>query len=509
MSATVYSVRHDGFDRERFGEILDSTPQLDEARERLARLLPHPDALLMDLFAAVYKLNVVFEREADVRASALLNRRIVKGLFDDPRLGPLRQRTELDLVASRQALVVLALRVLGALRTGDRLVASELAAGMEAARTEEELDALEAQKKHLEELAERAFDESTREDVERGLDRDAKAAQRELDAVRKAQKQTAHDLPVGFDHDMTGALEDLNENMGDVQEALSAFGLGGGGLHATDPDLRLDLGHRLLKSKKLRLLARLLGAMKEVAFEARKKRIARAPQMTHAVKVGRDLSHLLPVELLGLSKARPGLHRDFLRRYEESQLLQYELDAPADRGPLVVCVDGSASMQGSKEIWAKAVSLTLVELARRQKRKCLGIIFSSGPELFEVELTQTGKSKSARRPLSAEEVLKFAEHFPAGGTSFVEPLERGLEHVTRGAYRRGDIVFVTDGEASVPDALIERIEAERRQRRFAIRSIVIDVGAHQLGAVERFSDDVRRVTDLTNDSLADVFERFG
>lgn len=508
MTTSIYSVRHDGFDRERFEEILETTPQLGETRERLERLLPHPDALLMDLFAAVYKMNVVFERESDVRASALLNRRIVSGLFDDPKLGLLRQRTELDLPASRQALVVLAHRVLSALRTGDRLVASELAAGMEAADVEDQLGALEAQREHLEELGEQAFDEPTREDVQRSLDADAKAAARKLDEARKAQKQTAHDLPVGFDHEMTGALEDLNENLGDVQDALSAFGLGGGGLHSTDPDLRLDLGHRLLKSKKLRLLARLLGAMKEVAFEARKKRIARAPQMTHAVKVGRDLSHLLPVELLGLSKSRPGLHRDFLRRYEESQLLQYELNAPADRGPLVVCVDGSASMQGSKEIWAKAVSLTLVELARRQKRKCLGIIFSSGPELFEVELTQTGRANHARQPLSAEEVLAFAEHFPAGGTSFVEPLERALEHVTRGRYRRGDIVFVTDGEASVPASLVERLEAERRQRRFVVRTIVIDTGQHRTSAVEQFSDDVRRVTDLTGDSLSDLFQRF-
>lgn len=515
MTDKVHNVRHDGFDRARFEEIVASTPQLAEPRARLERLLPHVDALLMDLFAAVYKLNVVLEREDEVKASVLLNRRVVKSLFDDPRFHQLRQRTELDLASSRQALVILARRVLDGLRTGDRLVASELAQGMEAADAESALDDLEAMKRRLEELGDEHG--STWEKVASELDADTRAAQQKIADLRKSQKKTAHDLPVAFDHDVSGAVEDLNDNLSDVQEALSAYGIGGGGRGATDPDLRLDLGQRLMKSKKLRLLARLLGAMKEVAFEARKQRIARAPQITHAVKTGNDLSHLLPAELLGLSPTRPGLHRDFLRRFEESQLLQYELEAPADRGPLVVCVDGSASMQGTKEIWAKAVSLTLVELARRQKRRCLGIIFSSGPDVFEVELTaRSGSSDrprtargSSRSALAAEEVLRFAEHFPAGGTSFEEPLERALHHVTRGRYRRGDIAFVTDGEASVSPDLVERVHTARKERRFMIRTIVIDAGAHRTSAVEQFSDDVRRVSDLTSDSLADVFAQFG
>jgi len=70
-------------------------------------------------------------------------------------------------------------------------------------------------------------------------------------------------------------------------------------------------------------------------------------------------------------------------------------------------------------------------------------------------------------------------------------------------------VFVTDGEASVPDALVQAIDEERRKRRFLIRTIVVDVEAHRTTAVERFSDDVRRVSDLTGDSLSDVFARFG
>ncbi len=508
MTASSYTVLHDGFDRELFTEIRHSTPQLDEPAERLSRLLPRTEELLTDLFCLAYKMNVVVAKEREVEASALLNRRIVQSLLEDAGLAALRARTELDPAASRQALVVLAHRVLAGLRRDDRLVPSELMQAQEAAQNEDDLDGLEAQKARLEEAGEDAFGEELREKVKSSLDQAIKDAKQSLEEARRGQKAAARELPVGFDHDMAGALNDLSGNLGDVKDALSAFGLGSGSGATTTADLRLDLGDKLMRSKKLRLLAKLLGAMKEVAFEARKNRTTRAPQTTHSVRTGSDLAHLLPVELLGVSTKRRGLHLDFLRRYTEQQLLQYELRAPADRGPLVVCVDGSASMQGSKEIWAKAVALTLVELARRQRRPCLGIIFSAGPELFEVELTRRSSARSTRKALSADEVLAFAEHFPNGGTSFTEPLDRAVYHVTQGDYRRGDIVFLTDGESSVPPDLLTRIAAAKKTHRFVIRSIVIDVAQHRTSELEKFSDDVRRVTDLTEDSLTDLFAQF-
>ncbi len=213
--------------------------------------------------------------------------------------------------------MVLAHRVLAGLRRDDRLVASELMQAQEAAADEDELAELESQKEHLEEAREDAFDPDLRDQVKKSLDKAIAEKNNDLDQARRGQKAAAASLPVGFDHDMAGALDDLTDNLGEVQDALNAFGLGSGSESTTPADLRLDLGEKLLRSKKLRLLAQLLGAMKEVAFEARKNRMTRAPQMTHSVHAGNDLAHLLPVELLGLSKTRRGLHLEFLRRYQE------------------------------------------------------------------------------------------------------------------------------------------------------------------------------------------------
>jgi uncharacterized protein with von Willebrand factor type A (vWA) domain len=484
-------VDHDGFDREVYESIRGRFPAVDEATQRLGRLLPHGEALVFDLFSVLYKLNVRVRPKAQVDASALMNRRIVRSVFDDPRLDELRARCALDAERAGEALGLLAHRVAEGLTTGDRVVASELMTGMEADQDERELYELKAQRAHLKDVD---WPDDVKGPLARALDDDIRRAKSRIKTRRGDLDQSAEQLPVSFDHDVGGALDDLNQGMGELDEAMGALGLGSGN-GKVDSRLRLELGHRLSKSKKLRLLARLVGAFKEVAFEARRKKVSRSPQTLHDVAMGRDLDHLLPAELLGL---RPGpLHREFRRRYAENQLLHYALEGPKSKGPMVVCVDGSSSMHGSSEIWAKAVALTLVELARRQRRRCWGIIFSGGPECHEVELAAPRATS-----LAPQAVFEFAEHFPGGGTSFTEPLERALQRLTDRAYRRGDIVFITDGEAHVPPELVTRVDEARRRQGFKVRSV--GIGDARLDTLKAFSDDVRRV-DPASDSLADLF----
>jgi uncharacterized protein with von Willebrand factor type A (vWA) domain len=144
-----------------------------------------------------------------------------------------------------------------------------------------------------------------------------------------------------------------------------------------------------------------------------------------------------------------------------------------------------------------------MEIARRERRRFLGIIFSSGTPLFECELLEKGRGVRAK--VRDEELLRFAEHFPGGGTSFEEPLTRAVEAVASGRYRRGDIVFITDGEANVSAELLEMLEAKRKKHRFKIRGILVDGPHSSLETLERFSDEVRRVTDLAADSMGDLF----
>ena len=172
---------------------------------------------------------------------------------------------------------------------------------------------------------------------------------------------------------------------------------------------------------------------------------------------------------------------------------------------MVVCVDGSGSMQGSKELWAKAVALTLMDIARREKRRCLAIVFSSRHQIFEVELLGKRAANHARADILDDNLLDFAEYFPGGGTDFEAPLTRALDAVATGDYRRGDIVFITDGQARVSPELLADLRARRKKHRFSVRGILVDVAESNVATLKRFCDEVRLVSDLATDSLGDLF----
>ena len=61
-----------------------------------------------------------------------------------------------------------------------------------------------------------------------------------------------------------------------------------------------------------------------------------------------------------LSLHHPVLRKDFYRRFLDQELIQYSLRGVEEKGkgPMIVCLDGSSSMAGDKEIWSKAVTLT-------------------------------------------------------------------------------------------------------------------------------------------------------
>ena len=502
--AQLQTIEMDGYDLDVFERILRTEPGLQATEERLGRLLPHPRPLLADLFGVLFKLNVLVRSPQEISPAVLVNRRLVDAVMGHPGARVLRAQTQLDESETRDALVLLAERVLRAITRKGRLDAEVLAEGMEIAEGESDLD---EKKKTLEYLqnAEPGVDDETRATVAKALKKEISALERKLRDARKAQTQHVDALPIDLDNEVGSSVERMSDEMAQLDQDIRGLGLASGGDGKNDARRKLELGERLGQSKKLRLLARLAGAFREVAFEARKKSISRVPQTMHAVTQGHDLGHLLPSELLGLNPDHRMVHLDFLRRFVEGRLLQYDLRAPAHRGPLVVCVDGSGSMTGSKEIWAKAVALTLMEIARREKRRCLALVFSDGPQLFEVEMLTKGRGTSSRLRVRDESVLAFAEHFPGGGTQFESPLRRAAQAVTEGTYRNGDIVFITDGQASVSPELVRDIETGRKRHRFKIWGLIVDQQDHSSDELRKVVDELRNVSDLTGDALQDLF----
>lgn len=498
----------DGYDREVFEQALRREPALSAIAERAGRLLPHAVPLLQDMFCALFKLNIVLEPATSLSASVLINRRLLQAITSTSKLVELRQRTQLDELQASAATVVLADHVLSALKKDFRVLDRELVDLAAVAHDEDALEALEEELEHLEKIEGEigdSGDPAQLEQLRKSLERELASLRQRIEGAREQQTELAESLSREIERELSWKIGQLDQQLDEMDAQMESLGLGRGGDARVSAQARLELGQRLLKSRKLQLLAKLVGAFREVAFEARRRRLSRAPQELHQIQMGSELERLLPSELLGLPTGRRALRLDFFRRLLDGQLLQYQLHGAAERGPMVICVDGSGSMQGSKELWAKAVALTLMEIARREKRRCLAIVFSSGDPLLEVELLTTAHKQGDRAAVRDQEVLRFAEHYPGGGTSFEEPLTRAVDAVATGNYRHGDIVFITDGEAHVSEALVEHIETQRKKHRFRLRGIEVDVRDSRSDTLARFCDDVRKVTDLTADSMADLF----
>ncbi|HEY3446854.1 MAG TPA: VWA domain-containing protein [Myxococcales bacterium] len=506
-------VETDSYDREAFARAVRHVDGLDELVEHGETLLPHFQPLLEDLFAALFKLVVRVRAEGDSPASTGLNRRLLTAITGSPDFAALKEETALDAARAAHAAAKVARRALALVKSGELLLEEELLQAQELAGEEERADRLREAAKDLKDQAP--------PETARKLEEEADKAERRARALARKVAQSNSELPPRLDAELSQAASRLAEDLPRLDESVDSFSRAVGSSGPRSAGERLRLAEKLEQSQKLRALAALAGAFRADARAVRRKNRERAATEVYRVGRGAEIGRLLPSELVALR--HPLRRRDFLRRLLEEQLSQYDLrgDDRHGRGPVVVCVDGSGSMSGARELWAKAVSLALLDVARRQGRRAKAIVFS-GPEapLAEFDLTRGGKLGS-RRTVALDSVVGLAECFPGGGTDFEKPLRAALEAVKTHELKGADVVFITDGEASLTDAFAEEVRQEKKKRDLAIFAVLVDDpqssrnvlrggddalsrAARELGKV---ADQLTTVTELTSQAAKDLFRR--
>jgi uncharacterized protein with von Willebrand factor type A (vWA) domain len=105
-------------------------------------------------------------------------------------------------------------------------------------------------------------------------------------------------------------------------------------------------------------------------------------------------------------------------------------------------------------------------------------------------------------------VLDLAEYFPGGGTDFQTPLDAALECLQQSRFKKGDIVFITDGECQVSPEWAEQFRQQKEKLGFSLFSILIDVGSSSLGTLKEFSDRITTIKQLTGDEAKEIFVKF-
>lgn len=500
-------IESDSYDRQAYAAICSESPSLLALVESGTTFLPHFPSLLQDLFCLLFKYNIIFLREEEVLSSALFNRILLIALQQGNLYRILRDLTRLDEAKAGLCTLLLGEGILSLLKSEKVLTRHDM---LELWDIKKQQDIVGEKREELDN-AEKLSEEDLSKEAKKNLGKAKDILESEADGAEASLRQKISRLKEDLKQVEKQATTRLQveaikvaQQLEDAAEEAEHWSLTMGTGYRSPPGQKLELGKRLAGNEKLKKLARMVGRMKFHALALRKKVFERSSEEILEVERGDSLNRLLPHELMTLHHRV--LQKDFYRRLLDQELLQYSLRGTEEKGkgPMVVCLDGSSSMAGEKEIWSKAVTLTLLEIARRQRRLFRSICFSSKDTPLQV----LDMNPKERYRVEMEKVMDLADFFPGGGTDFEKPLDAALDCLKKSRYKAGDIVFITDGECQVSGDWAESFCKEKERLGFSLFSILIDVGPSSLGTLIEFSDRITTIKQLTGDEVKDIFLKF-
>ena len=285
--------------------------------------------------------------------------------------------------------------------------------------------------------------------------------------MRKQEQEQKKPQRPGKPQDLDGALRravrgacaaagKAVEEFRDAQDAAEGIGLGAGKSddgesgQAVHPMRYRELARLMGGNGRLKRILDIAGRLKRIAARKQRERVIHGADEIADVEQGCDLGRLLPAELARLS--HPTLRLAFLRDFTERQCLQYQLRGNEEkgRGPIVVLLDKSGSMDWERDEWATAVALAMLSVARRERRT-FALLCYKYSVTFEAIVEAGGQ-------LPEDALFQAC----GGGTSVDRAVDRALAIIAEhpGQIAKADIVIVSDGDDSNDDATLrERAKA--------------------------------------------------
>lgn len=304
------------------------------------------------------------------------------------------------------------------------------------------------------------------------------------------------------------ALEQAFDEVEEIENARSGIGLEDGEWYSMNPESRMAMADKL-RTKEMKELADVIGQMKRFALGIKAQRIVDVPHEAYDVEQGNILRRILRPQfaLLGTKETS----YEFYRRYAEKELLQYKMRGSEEvgKGPIIIAIDKSGSMQGGPFRWAMGVAEALRRFAAEEDRDYYAMFFGANNDRERFEFP------GGKGPF--DKVLAFLGTQANGGTQFdgvlTEALERAVKSFDDDERGKSDIVFITDGCAHLEDSWIEGFNSERKRAGVRMFSVYIggsyDYGhtGGPLGLLEKISDGVIPVSELKPEAVKAVFEK--
>jgi len=257
---------------------------------------------------------------------------------------------------------------------------------------------------------------------------------------------------------LNAAHEKLSEASGWLEMLGLSWGNEIGGELRVSPAEKMALAQKIALNAKLKQIAVVAGRLQQTAQRKRRSQALNAFGEITTIELGDNLSRLLPSELQKLSA--PDLFPLFALLYYDRSLLQYKTRGKEKqcKGPLVACLDSSGSMDGLPDIWAKAVTAVLGQIARRERRHLRVIHFAT--RVCRVDDFPPHHHDFSRL---LESMLAF---YNGGGTAWEPALLSATECIEQQQQFKGaDIVMITDGKCDVKREFFRAVKSQEATAR--------------------------------------------
>lgn len=498
----------DRFDRFTWRDTYEQAAGLRDLAEELSKQHHRATDLLTDVFLAAYKVAPRLREREEMAPSRLVNHQVVTSLVESLEFTELRRETVGDPYAAAMAV----LAQTAALR---RMLEHSRGAQEQAEQ------AMKAQQnaEHAAASVGETLQQNDEGDDEGGTApaTAAGAVQQAVEAAEAAAQRAAQDASLACAAAAPGiraaARSATAKAVAAVREEaalMRAWGVDAGELERMPFDQRARLAERL-RTSRLAEWAELIGRFRQMAGGERARKMENATGELVGVTLGDDLSRVIPSELANLGL--PELRAVFATRYAAGELMLYDSqgEQTTGRGAIIACVDTSHSMYEAgpggvtREAWAKACALALLDQARHANRDFIGILFSAADRIRVFRFPAGPRTGIA-------EVLDFAETFLGGGTSYQVPLTAACELLKEefndAAGMRGDIVMITDDECGVTEEWMRGWNDTKHLLGFRVFGVAIGAPrAAEAGSVlDALCDNLRSIEDLTDvHAAADLF----
>lgn len=288
--------------------------------------------------------------------------------------------------------------------------------------------------------------------------------------------------------------------------------------------------HLLDDEEELKRLAEQLGRLRKAALETEEEHYEKTVvhkewvkdpnQKTEitGVRSHSDLNNVLPSEIALFDGSTEW---QFLKRYADAQLQvnhyedqklvhsnkvfseSYTKVKEKKKGPFIVCVDTSGSMEGEPERIAKVLCFGILKMASAENRQAFLINFSTG--IHTIDLYQLSDS--------IDEVARFLGKSFHGGTDISLALTEALQQLETHRYRDADVLVISDFIMyKMSEDLLQRMEKQQHNNNTQFYSLIITDEANeevieQFDKVWSYHPDYKRIMEHMHHNLSTIKAR--